>query len=140
MSIIWSIACFFRMNETILSRVKIINRICFRVILFQINRSCSARDHSRCFFRICFFKICRFRLCHFWTMKLRVRFLLNVFFVTKRIICTKKNVLSSTRIWELKEFICKKEKFISIFIILMFFTFEWFFTKVNDKMSRMQKS
>jgi hypothetical protein len=140
MSTIWLIACFSRVNETILNRVKIINRICLRVILFQINRSCSIRDHSRCFFRICLFKICRFRLCYFWTMKLRVRLLLNVFIVTKRIICTKKNVLSSTRIWELRKFIYKKREFISSFIILMRLSFEWSFTKVNDNALRMLKS
>jgi hypothetical protein len=68
----------------------------------------------------------------FWTMKFRVRRLLNVFTATKRIICTRENVLSSTKILELREFICEKEEFISIFIDLTFFTFEWFLTKVSD--------
>jgi hypothetical protein len=140
MSTIWSIACFSRVNEAILSRVKIISRICLRATLLQISRSCSARDHSRCLFRICLLRICRLRLCHFWTMKLRVRLLLNVFTATKRIICRKENVLNSTRIWKLKEFTCKKEEFISTFIILISLTFEWFFTKVSDNVSRMQRS
>jgi hypothetical protein len=130
-SIIWSIVCLFQMIETIRNRVKIINRIWFRVIFLQINRSCSTWDHSWCFFRICFFKTCCFRICfsRFWAMKSRVRLWLNVFIVIRKIIYTKKNALSSMKILKRKEFICKKEKFISIFIILKFFTFKWFFYK-----------
>jgi hypothetical protein len=131
---------FSRVNEEIQSRVKIINRICSRVIFLRINRLCSARNHSRSLFKICFLRIYHFRLCHFWTMKLRVRLLLNVFIAIKRIICTKKNVLNLIKIWELKKFICKKKELISTFIILISFTFEWFFTKVNDNVSRMQRS
>ncbi len=134
--------CFFRVIETIRNRVKIINRIWFRVILLQINRLCSNRDHSRCFFKLCLFKTCHFRICssHFWAMKSRVRFLLNVFIVTKRIIYIKENASSSMKILKLKKFICRKKEFISIFIILMLFTFKWFFTKVNDNTLKTQKS
>jgi hypothetical protein len=139
---IWSIACFFRVIEAILNRVKIINCICLHVILLQINRSCSARNHSRCFFKICFLRTCWFRiyLSHFLAMKSRARLLLNVFIATKRIICSKKNVLSSTRILKQKKFICKKEEFISISIISMFFTFEWSSTKVSDNALKTQRS
>ncbi len=86
---IWSIACFFRMIETILNRVKIINRICLHVILLQINRLCSTRDHSQCFFKICFLKTCWFRICssHFLTMKSRVSSFI------KCIYCYEKNHL-----------------------------------------------
>jgi hypothetical protein len=92
------------------------SRYSFSNQLFMLN----SRSFSL-FLQICFFRICHLRLCHFWIMKLRVRLLLNVFTATKRIICTK-------------------EKFISIFIILMSFTFEWFFTKINDNVSRMRRS
>jgi hypothetical protein len=134
--------CFFQMIETIRNRVKIINRIWFRVILLQINRSCSIWDHSRCFFRICLFKTCYFRICflRFWTIKFHVRFRLNVFIVTKKIIYTKENALNSMKILKQKEFICKKKELISIFIILKFFTFEWFFTKVSDNALKTRRS
>ncbi len=133
---------FSRMIETILNRVKTINRICLRAILFRINRSCSAQNHSQCLFRICLFKTCWFRICssHFWAMKSFVRLLLNVFTATRKIICTKENASNSMKILELKKFICRKEEFISIFIILMFFTFEWFSTRVKDNASRMRRS
>jgi hypothetical protein len=125
------------MIETIRNRVKIINRIWFRVIFLQINRSCQTRNHSRCLF-----KTCRSRICfsHFWTMKSFARFSLNVFIVTKKIIYTKENASSSMRILELKKFICRKKEFISTFIILKFFTFEWFFTKVSDNALKTQKN
>jgi hypothetical protein len=128
--------------ETILNRVKIINCICLRVILLQINRSCSVQNHSQCFFRICLFKTCCSRICssHFSAMKSRDHLRLNVFTVTKKIICTRKNALNSMRILKLKEFIYKKEEFISIFIILMLFTFEWSRTKVNDNAWKMRRS
>ncbi len=73
-------------------------------------------------------------------MKSCVRSLINVFTAMKRIICTRKNVLNSMKILKQKEFICRKKKFISIFIILMCFTFEWFFTKINDNALRMLKN
>jgi hypothetical protein len=141
-SIIWSIVCFFQMIETIRDRIKIINRIWSRDILLQINRSCSTRNHSRCFFRICLLRTCCLRICFLrsWAMKSRVRLRLNVFIVTRKIIYTKKNASSSMKILKQKEFICKKEKFISISIILKSFTFEWFFTKVSDNALRMQRS
>jgi hypothetical protein len=136
-SIIWSIVCLFQVIETIRDRVRIINRIWFRAILLQISRSCSTRDHSRCLFRTCRFRIC---LSHLWTMKSFVRLSLNVFTVTRKIIYTRENASSSMRILELKEFICRKEKFISIFIILKFFTFEWSFTKISDNALKTQKN
>jgi hypothetical protein len=141
-SIIWSIVCFFQMIETIRYRVKIINRIWFRDILFRINRSCSTRDHSRCLFRIYLFRSCCFWICslRFWTMKSRVCFRLNVFIVMRKIIYTKENASSSMRILKQKKFICRKKEFISIFIILKSFTFEWFFTKVSDNALRMQRN
>jgi hypothetical protein len=69
-----------------------------------------------------------------------VRLSLNVFIVTRKIIYTRKNASSSMKILKLKEFTCKKKEFISIFIILKFFTFEWFSTKVSDNALKTQRS
>ncbi len=114
---------FFRVIKTIRNRVKIINRIWIRVIFLQSNCLYLTRNHSRCFFRICFLKTCRFRIYsfHFWTIKSRVRFLLNVFIVTRKIIYTRKNASSSMKILELKKFICKKKR-----IHLDFYNFDVF--------------
>ncbi len=131
-----------RVIETMLNRVKIINYICFRVIFLQINNSCFVQNYFQCFFKICFFKTCWSRICfsHFSIMKSRVRFLLNVFIVTKKIICIKENASNSIKILKLKEFIYRNEEFISIFIILMFFIFEWYFTKVKNNALKTQKN
>jgi hypothetical protein len=126
--------CFSRAIEIILNRVNFILRRCLFVIFNQINRLCLIRDRSRCFCKICLFKTCRLRICfhRHWIMKHRVRFLINAFIVMKKIIYIKKIALNSTKILKLKEFICKKEKFISIFIISKLFTFKWFRIKIND--------
>jgi hypothetical protein len=139
---IWSIAFFFQANEIILNRVKFVLRRCFLVIFNQINRSCSIRDRFRCFCQICFFKTCRSRIClhRFWTMKNRIRFLINAFIVMKRIIYTRKIALRSMKILKSKKFICKKEKFILIFITSKLFTFKWFRIKINDNAWRTSRS
>jgi hypothetical protein len=64
-----------------------------------------------------------------WVIKSRVRFRLNAFTVTRKIIYTRKNASNSMKILKQKKFICRKEEFISIFIILKSFTFEWFLQK-----------
>jgi hypothetical protein len=124
MWIIWSIAFLYRAIEAILNRVSFILRKCSFVIFTQIRFTCSIRDHSRCLFRIC--------LRHFWIMKSRAFLSTNAFIVTRKIIYTKEIASSLMRILNSKEFTCKKEEFISIFITLMSFTFEWFLTKVKN--------
>ncbi len=118
---------FFRVIETILNRIKIINRICLRVILLQISRLCSTQSHSQCFFKICLFRTCCFRICssHFSAMKSRDHLRLNVFIVTRKIICTKENASSSMRILKLKKIHLQKKR-----IHLDFYNFDVFHVRM----------
>jgi hypothetical protein len=139
---IWSIAFFCRTIEAILNRINFILRRCSFAILNQIRRICSIRNRSRCLCKICLLRTCRSQIClhRLWTMKQRVRFLINAFTAMKRIIYTREIALNSTRILKLKEFTCKKKEFISTFIISKLFTFEWFRIKISDNAWRTSRS
>jgi hypothetical protein len=52
----------------------------------------------------------------------------------------KRNCVKFNENLKIERIHLQKEEFISIFIILMLFTFEWFSTKVSDSVSRMQRS